>query len=54
MLLFGGVGQSVGGNADKVMVDDVRPCRCGGVCTKRRGDIRVLCPVKHDCGCDWK
>ena len=33
MLCFGGVGRSVGGNADKVMVDDVRrrrPCRCDG------------------------
>jgi len=54
MLCFGGVGQSVGGNADKVMVDDVRPCHCDMVYARERVDVRVLCPVKHDCGCDLK
>ena len=43
-----------GVNADKVMFDDVRPCHCDVVYIRGRGNVRVLCPVKHDCGCGFK
>ena len=54
----GGVGQSVGVNADNVKVDDARgPTEArsrDGEDSRKTGYIRVLCPVKHDCGCDLK
>jgi hypothetical protein len=52
-VLEGSVGQSVGcgrGRDGDIVVDDderVRPRICGLVGTEG-GDIRVLCPVKHD------
>jgi len=46
MLYIGGVGQSVGGNADNVMVDDVRgrtkPCSCDGEDSRGRVHTRSL------------
>jgi len=48
----------VGVNADNVKVDDARgPTEArsrDGEDSRKTGYIRVLCPVKHDCGCDLK